>query len=288
MFKQNRRQMLSVVERVVENLSQNKKKNIEGQLGFFETMNKSEEEEVEFPNLEEFPRPKLLAMEKEIVKMYISGHPLLDYSKQIESPTVNKIADIYAKHSGSSGNKAERVKVKAVISSVKLKITKNNTTMAFLKVEDLTGAIEVIVFPKILSEYSSYIREENLVTIRGTIKFEDEGDLKIICDSISSIEEDSDSENEKNSPENLNPKKEKADNIKRDGLYLKIKNDSCEIYNRAKVLLSIFEGTTPVYIFFEDEKTLKLAPRKMWVQLNDVLVKELKNQIGEKNVAVKI
>lgn len=306
MFKQNRRQMLSVVERVVEDLSQNKKKNIEGQLGFFGLMNEDEGQEIDFPNLEEFPRTKLLAMEKEIIRMYISGHPLLDYSEQIESPTINKIVDICSAHSEYGYENKTKVKIIAVISSVKLKATKNNTTMAFLKLEDLTGSVEAIVFPNALSEYGRYIKEESIVVVKGTVKSEDEGEIKIICEYISSIEDykgknsdikntrsqnlnDTGKENEREDGEGdkKEEKKENSEKKKRNGLYLKIENNSCEKYKKATLLLSIFEGSTPVYIFFEDQKSLKLAPRKMWVQLNDVLVNELKNQIGEKNVAVK-
>ena len=288
MFKRNRRQMLSVVEKVVEDLSKNKKKNIEGQIGFFQNIDSGEDDEIDFPSLDEFPRNTLLAMEKEIVKMYISGHPLLDYFSHIDKRTVNKVADIFSENSDS--NRQNRVKIKVVISSVKLKITKNNSTMAFLKVEDLTGTIEVIVFPKVFSEYNKYIHEENLVTIRGVVKSEDEGECRIICDKISDIDEDENEEKiekkEKNL-ENETKNKEKLAKGNRNGLYLKLESENSEEYKKSTLLLSIFEGTTPVYMFFEDKKSLKLTPRSMWVHLNDVLVNELKNQIGEKNVAIK-
>lgn len=299
-FKQNRRQMLSVVESVMEEISEHKKKNIEGQIGFFEGIGGNEAEEIDFPNLEEFPRNKLLAMEKEIIRMYISGHPLLDYSKEIESPTVDKIADIYSMPEKYGNSSNPKVKIIAVISSVKLKITKNNDTMAFLKLEDLTGSIEVVVFSRTLSEFSKYVKEENVVVLRGNVRFEDEGELRIICQNISSIEEDEflNSENDiktenpnlklkNNLCEKYDTEKPKKESNKRNGLYLKLKNNLCEEYHKATLLLSIFEGPTPVYIFFEDQQSLKLAPRKMWIQMNDVLIKELKNQIGEKNVAVK-
>lgn len=299
-FKQNRRQMLSVVESVMEEISEHKKKNIEGQIGFFEGIGGNESEEIDFPDLEEFPRNKLLAMEKEIIRMYISGHPLLDYSKEIESPTVDKIADIYSMPEKYGNSSNPQVKIIAVISSVKLKITKNNDTMAFLKLEDLTGSIEVVVFSRTLSEFSKYVKEENVVVLRGNVRFEDEGELRIICQNISSIEEDEflNSENDiktenpnlklkNNLCEKYDTEKPKKESHKRNGLYLKLKNNLCEEYHKATLLLSIFEGSTPVYIFFEDQRSLKLAPRKMWIQMNDVLIKELKNQIGEKNVAVK-
>lgn len=281
-FKQNRRQMLSVVENVMAEISENKKKNIEGQIGFFEVVSEDKAEEIDFPDLEEFPRTKLLAMEREIIRMYISGHPLLDYSKAIENRTVDKIADIYSVPEKYGNSAKTRVKIIAVISSVKLKVTKNNDTMAFLKLEDLTGTMEAVVFARTLSEFGKYIKEENVVVVRGDIRFEDEGELRIICQHVSPIEDEV-----VNSGTNLKLEKRKEENNKRKGLYLRLKSNSCEEYNKASLLLSIFEGSTPVYMFFEDQQSLKLAPRKMWVQLNEVLVNELKNQIGEKNVAVK-
>ncbi len=279
MFGQNRRQMLAVADKVINDLSSKKKKNLEGQIGFFDTVGICDNQEIDFPAVEEFPRAQLLSMEKEIVRMYISGHPLLEYNKLTEKNDVNKISDILEKFNHSS-NTGRRVKLIAVISSVKLKVTKSNATMAFLKVEDLTGTVEVIAFPRVLSECGKYIREENVVAIRGSIKSEDEGDVKIICEQVCHVSE----ENSLADADRPNKPAVKSD---RSGLYIRVKNNSCELYNVSVLLLSIFEGSTPVYMFFEDEKRLKLAPRKLWVQLNDVLIKELRNRVGEKNVAVK-
>lgn len=280
MFPQNRRQMLSVVENVINKLSNDKKNNIDGQVGFFDIMSRddSKNEDITFPDIEEFPMEQLLSMEKEIVRMYISGHPLDKYLNQVEDSSVSKISNIFEKASSRLFKSSIRVKIIAVVSSVKLKITKSNTTMAFLQAEDLTGIIDVIIFPNVLSKYTAYVREGNVVIIRGIVKSEDEGESSIVCESIVDINEEKNYNNEERAIVKGN---------KRPGLYIKLKNESCSLYEKTMTLLSIFEGSTPVYIFFEEEKKLKLAPRKTWVQLNDVLIEELKNQIGENNVAVK-
>lgn len=278
-FPQNRRQMLSVVEKVINDLSSDQKKNLEGQIGFFDNFLNSEdrtkEYDIDFPDVQEFPMNQLLAMEKEIIRIYASGHPLLEYSEKIKDINYNNISDILDKYKNQSSSSNSRVKIVSVISGVNLKITKNNTTMAFLKAEDLTGVINVIVFPKVLSQYNHYIKEENVVIIGGTIKSEDEGEVKIVCEYIQDL-------NASKSEMSVN-----YGNNKKNGLYIKVSSCMSREYEKIQLLLSIFEGPTPVYVYFEDEKSLKLSPKKMWVKINDVLINELKNCIGDKNVVIK-
>lgn len=282
-FGQNRRQMLMVHEKVVNNLANNNKKNLEGQIGFFDFTG-TQDEAIEFPKVEEFPLRQLLSMEKEIISMYVSGHPLSEYDDKLRKIAHNKISNLISVCKAENRDFSEnKVTLIAVISEVKLKITKNNTTMAFLKVEDLTGSIDVIVFPKAFATSAAYIKQESAVVIVGTVKSESEGEIKIVCDYIKNIE-DFTPLSDKNSGE---AKKQNSSPNNETKLYIRVKNSSCREYERAKLLISIFGGSTPVYIYFEEEKALKLSSRKMWVQLNEPLVNELKNQIGEKNVVIK-
>ncbi len=269
----NRRQMLSVIDDVLNDLSSNKKRNLEGQIGFFDNSANSNYG-IEFPNVEEFTTEQLMAMEKDVVRMYISSHPVLKYRDIIESNNIDQIGNIINREYDSKYVDGKKIEIIGVISSVLIKTTKNNSNMAFIRIEDLTSTMEIVVFPGILSEYSNYIREGNVVRIYGIIKSEDEGNIRIICQRISN-------------PEISNLSNESSENSNRNGLYIKVKNKDCNDYKTVKLLLSIFEGSTPVYFFFEDNKSLNLAPKNMWIDLNDVLVKELKFRIGEKNVIVK-
>ena len=275
----NRRQMLKVLDNIFESLHTERKNNLEGQIGFFDTMNKEEEMSIEIPNLEEFPQEELLKMEKEITGLYLSGHPLKEFSKLIMSGNYAKIVDIISisKEENPKYKDGDRVKILAIISDVKLKTSKNNNTFAYVNIEDMYGAMEMMVFSSVLEKSSFLLMAGNIVEIHARISVREDEETKLICEEIVSAP-------------SLNEAKiyaEKNKPVKNPGLYIRVKNENCFEYERALLLLSIFEGNTPVYIFLEDEKKLILAPRKLWISKNDVLIKELKNKIGDRNVAVK-
>lgn len=275
----NRRQMLKVLDNIFESLHTERKNNLEGQIGFFDTMNKEEEMSIEIPNLEEFPQEELLKMEKEITGLYLSGHPLKEFSKLIMSGNYAKIVDIISipKEENPKYKDGDRVKILAIISDVKLKTSKNNNTFAYVNIEDMYGAMEMMVFSSVLEKSSFLLMAGNIVEIHARISVREDEETKLICEEIVSAPSLSETkiDVEKNKP------------VKNPGLYIRVKNENCFEYERALLLLSIFEGNTPVYIFLEDEKKLILAPRKLWISKNDVLIRELKNKIGDKNVAVK-
>lgn len=275
----NRRQMLKVLDNIFESLHTERKNNLEGQIGFFDTMNKEEEMSIEIPNLEEFPQEELLKMEKEITGLYLSGHPLKEFSKLIMGGNYAKIVDIISipKEENPKYKDGDRVKILAIISDVKLKTSKNNNTFAYVNIEDMYGAMEMMVFSSVLEKSSFLLMAGNIVEIHARISVREDEETKLICEEIVSAPSLSETkiDAEKNKP------------VKNPGLYIRVKNENCFEYERALLLLSIFEGNTPVYIFLEDEKKLILAPRKLWISKNDVLIRELKNKIGDRNVAVK-
>lgn len=274
----NRRQMLRVLDNIFDSLHTERKNNLEGQIGFFDTMSK-EEVSIELPNLEEFPQEELLKMEKEITGLYLSGHPLKEFSKLITGGTYAPICDIVAisKEENPKYKDGDRVKILAIISDVKLKTSKNNNTFAYVNIEDMYGAMEMMVFSSVLEKSSFLLMAGNIVEIHARISVREDEETKLICEEIVSAP------SLKNEKTNVSANKP----VKNPGLYIRVKNENCFEYERALLLLSIFEGNTPVYIFLEDEKKLILAPRKLWVSKNDVLIRELKNKIGDRNVAVK-
>lgn len=275
----NRRQMLKVLDNIFESLHTERKNNLEGQIGFFDTMNKEEEMSIEIPNLEEFPQEELLKMEKEITGLYLSGHPLKEFSKLIMSGNYAQIVDIISisKEENPKYKDGDRVKILAIISDVKLKTSKNNNPFAYVNIEDMYGVMEMMVFSSVLEKSSFLLMAGNIVEIHARISVKEDEETKLICEEIVSAPSLNEAkiDAEKNKP------------VKNPGLYIRVKNENCFEYERALLLLSIFEGNTPVYIFLEDEKKLILAPRKLWISKNEVLIRELKNKIGDRNVAVK-
>ena len=275
----NRRQMLKVLDNIFESLHTERKNNLEGQIGFFDTMQSDKEISIEDPNLEEFPLEELLKMEKEITGLYLSGHPLKEFSKLVTSNNYAKIGDIVSvsKEEFPKFKDSDRVKILAIISDVKLKTSKNNNTFAYVNIEDMYGAMEMMVFNSVLEKNSFLLMRGNIVEIHARVSVREDEEPKLICEEIISPPNMCDSKIDK----------KLAKPVKNPGLYIKVKNENCFEYERALLLLSIFEGNTPVYIFLEDEKRLILAPRKLWVSKNDVLIGELKNKIGDRNVVIK-
>lgn len=279
----NRRQMLTVLDGIFEGLLAEKRNNIEGQIGFFDTMQTAQDRApIKMPDLAEFSQTELLKMEKEITGLYLSGHPLSEFAGIIKSQHYAKISDIVncAREEAPKYKDGDRIKILAIISEVKLKTSKNNNTFAYVSIEDMYGAMEMMVFGSVLEKSSFLLREGNIVELRARISVREDEAPKLMCDEVLEAPKLSEIGEESGQQETQKP-------TKNPGLYIKVKSKASEEYERAMLLLSIFEGGTPVYIFLEDEKKLVQAPRKLWIAKNDVLIEELKNKIGERNVVLR-
>lgn len=276
-IQKNRRQMLMVLDDIFEGLAAEKKNNIDGQIGFFDTIDK--EVSIEMPKVNEFSKEELLKMEKDITGLYLSGHPLSGFSEFINFQNYAKIGEIIsvAKGENYKYKDGDKIKILAIISDVKLKTSKNNNAFAKVVIEDMYGTMEMMVFGTVLERSSFLLMNGNIVEIHARVSLREDEEPRLICDEILP---------EPNINKIINESK-KPKSTKNSGLYLKVKNKNCFEYERAILLLSIFEGNTPVYIFFEDENKLVLSPRKLWISENDTLIKELKNKLGEKNVVLK-
>ena len=176
----------------------------------------------------------------------------------------------------------KKVDVFAIISKIKQKKKKNGQQMAFADIEDKYGAVEMIVFPNTLAEFGGLLQEGSILRISGTISSRDEDDRKIICSSLQTA------------PKNLSaiksssesPRREEKKKTKKKGLYLRIPDKTCDGYTRAMQIVEIFDGTTPLYIYFTNSGTLWQTPSNMWIDPNPTMLRELKKRIGDKNVAL--
>lgn len=296
---ESRNQMLSSIDMVMADLDRKNNGFIEGQMGIFDLIaGESERPRVELAKVKELPVEQLLAMEKEVTELYLSGHPMAQFSVTAEKLSTDKMGDILSmcedKLSGSSDGK--RVNVLALVSSVKTKMTKGNDMMAFVQLEDVTGRMEMLVFPRIFTEYRALLNEGSVIFVRGRLSVRDDDDEqgaadepKIICEQIFNLESVEkrmlQHGNKSTAHENHADKPKTAS--KNPGLYLKVTSFECDELEKAKKVLRIFDGATAVYVYSTDDKILRLAPRELCVFLNDVMVKELKNILGEENVVIK-
>lgn len=294
----NRRQMLNSLDSLIDSLARNHRDNLVGQLDLFGMNTESEEPAYQMKPMEEFGENERLKLEKEVIGLYLTGHPIAEYenaSKVLKADLINNILDGSAYYTDG-----KRVKIIAIISEIRTKVTKNNAMMAFVTLEDKFGSIEMLVFPKILMEYNTLIKEGKVILAECTVSIKEDEETKLLCNKIYPAPK-TDAEiaaftSVINSEQNQCEHKEKpSQNVKHDtkaksdksGLYLRFRNQECNEFVRAKQVLNIFDGSTPVYFYFEDTKKLLRVPRNMWVDINDVMIKELKRRIGDSNVAIK-
>ena len=276
----NRREMLSGARQILDGIETERRSNLEGQLSFFGGDDGKDDTSFDLPKLSEFTIHELLSMEKEVAGMYLSGHPLTEYEPYINSVKCDKIADILDNSSVYDGKK---VRVIALIDRVKTKTTKNNTVMAFVSLEDITGGMEMLVFPQTLSEYGSLVYEGNAVEIYASVNGKEDEEPKLLCDRLRlSPKVAQPGVNTKN---NSTGTKQAGQGVQR--MYLKLPSKDSEECGYARKLMAVFDGTSPVSLYYEDTKTYEHLPYQNNVYLNDVMINELKRVLGDSAVVVK-
>lgn len=287
----NRRQLLAVSKTVLDDLDYESKHNMGGQISFFDLGGEVEKtsSEPQIPDMEEFPKNELLHMENEIAGMYLSGHPMDDYTEFSRIIKADRTGEIISNESGLYFD-GKKVSLVCIVSKVKTQLTKNNKMMAFVNIEDRYGSMEAVVFPNVYEKYALYLSDGNAILIRGTLNFKENEEPKLICDLIEKARSNEECKNNSfavNAGRQPQNSIKKPVNAKPSALYLRIDDLNTELYNKAKRVLDIFEGSTPVIFYLTNSGRKVKAPSSMWVTLNDVMIKELKFQLGDKNVAAK-
>jgi len=282
-----RSRLMAVYEKMIDGIQMRKKRNLDGQLSIFDFSVQNEEKEdaliEEYPDIKEYPQKTLLSMEKEMLGLYISGHPLGEYEDELKSSVTLFSTDLRVGtdesevESGFDKDKEIRdgalVTIGGIITDKKTKTTKSNNLMAFVTLEDLYGSMEVIVFPPILRKYSDLLVEDNVVLINGRVSVKEEEQPKIICDEVRLLR--------------MNNEKMNATKAKTPKLYIRISNsEDKEAIDSLMSTLKFFNGQTPVCLYYEKENAVKVVGKDYWVFLNDSLLNELRERFGNDNVKV--
>ncbi|WP_040306240.1 DNA polymerase III subunit alpha [Caloramator australicus] len=263
--------LMNNYEKVIDSILSEKKQVIDGQIGFFqkELVNLKKDD---FEDIKEFDKKYLLAMEKEMLGLYISGHPLQDLEKQLELLTNTKISEIYSisaedhDHIDVKVEDGQRVVIGGIITNISIKSTRNNEIMAFIKIEDMNGTIEVLVFPKTYQKCSKIIMEDNIVIVKGRVSIKEEEQPKIIAEEIEQL---------RGYEKTINK------------LYIRLDDKEWKKQiERIKPEIIKFKGLTPIYIVLKDSKKILMASRELWVEVNDELIGILKSEFGEDNIKV--
>lgn len=188
-FEQTRSTLLASFEGIIDTINDTSRKTMQGQVTMFDLGN-TEDEKIEsmkysFTTLKEFDEKELLSMEKEMLGIYISGHPLDKIKESIQKvSTINTLQMLQMSEDGSLSEDGKQVKYIGIINSVKKKYTKRNTLMAFMTVEDLYGSTEIIVFDSCYSKAQNILLDENIVLIDGRLSIREDEPVKIVANSI--------------------------------------------------------------------------------------------------------
>lgn len=261
-----RKQFMGVFVQMMDSQQHNKKNNLAGQMSLFDLVSEEEKSdfEIRLPDVGEYSKELLLGFEKEVLGIYISGHPLEEYEQTWRKHITRTTADFMMDEETGEMNvrDQERVTVGGMIAEKKIKYTKNDKIMAFLTLEDLVGSIEVLVFPKVYEQESAKLTEENKVFVKGRVSAEEDRDGKLICESIQAF-----------------------DDIRKT---LWIKFPTKQEYEAAeKQLLEILaesDGNDGVVIYVENPKAKKALPPNRNVRADQDLIARLGGLYGEGNI----
>lgn len=309
-----RKQFMSVYVQIQDRIVKDKKNNLVGQISLFDIADESQKEEfdIRMPQVGEYPEEMKLAFEKEVLGVYLSGHPLGGYQELLQKYATNVTADFILEEETQSVRVKDRAKavIGGMISNKTIRYTKTNQIMAILELEDLVGTMEILVFSREYEKYGALLQEDAKIFVRGYVKVEDEKNAKLICEQIVSFEEavqTKDTPFEKgrqtggwsragygmgrtaDGEGTAQTSSSKKQTKVPDGLWIQFP-DAESYYAREKELLDAIafsDGNDAVVIFIKNPRGIKVLPPNRCVQADGELVKRLEKLFGEGNVQIK-
>ena len=263
-----RKQMVIVSASLIDQAAQQKKNSLAGQMSLFDLVSDDvkKEYQIHYPDVGEYSKEELLGYEKEVLGIYLSGHPMEEYMAKWKKNVTASAGDfLLDEETGETKAKDnEKVIVGGMISEKTVKYTRNNQAMAFITIEDITGTVEVIIFPKIYERFSAFLNEDAKVFVTGRAQIDDERDGKIICDRIIPFE----------------------DVQKELWLQFHTKEEYDQKEAELFELLHDSDGSDEVVIYVANPKLLKRLGKNRIIRINTELVNNLTKFLGENNVKV--
>ena len=263
-----RKQFMAIYLQILEHVNQEKKYAMTGQMTLFDLVDDEQksEFEIKLPNVGEYSKENKLAFEKEVLGIYISGHPLEEYEEKWRRNISATTADFQPDEETGRTKVHDGVKeiIGGMITERTVKATKTNQMMAFITIEDLFGTVEVVVFPRDYEKNREYLEIDQKVFVRGRVSEEDEKASKLICEKVIPFEQ---------------TKKE---------LWIQFPDKSSYLENEQIVYgyLADSEGDDTVVIYCQAERAVKRLPRNKNIQINPQVLSRLMNHFGEKRVKV--
>ena len=264
----NRRQKMLVYQKISDNISQEKKNSLAGQMSLFDLVSEEDKKEFEIrmPDVEEFGKEELLGYEKEVLGIYLSGHPLENYRGMMEKTISAKTSDFQQDEETNLPKvmDGQKVIIGGMITDKTIKYTKNNKVMAFLTVEDLVGTVEVVVFPRDYEKSQQFLNEEGRVFIQGRVSAEDDRASKLILEKIRPF-----------------------DNMPRE-IWIQFDNKESYTQQSQELLADLRRspGDSAVVIYLKDVKAIKKLPVGYHAQIQDSWLNYMYEKYGKTNVKV--
>lgn len=261
----NRREMMLNLGVLLSDIEQNRRRNVDGQIGLFDLGNKTEDVSSALRHSEEFPESELLGYEKDLLGVYLSGHPMAQYSELAKREGCARVVDLNAaaRDETSLLKDNSTVKLLVIFNDIKKKITKRNDTMAFITAEDTTASIELIVFPKTYERSLSLMLPGTVAEVRGRLSLNENEAAKVVVEEIKPC-----------------PQAKK----KKRGLFLRFESQNSPATYKCNEFLSAHKGDMPVYFYFKD--TGKYRQMDYTADVNNLLYSNLVGVIGKENVVV--
>ncbi|MDY3716550.1 MAG: DNA polymerase III subunit alpha [Blautia sp.] len=264
----NRRQKMMVYVQILDAVNQEKKNAMTGQMSLFDLVSAEEREayEIRMPDVEEYTREAKLAFEKEVLGVYITGHPLEEYEERWRKNITAVTSDFVPDEETGVPKVIDgaKVTVGGMIINKTIKYTKTNKVMAFLTLEDLVGTVEIVVFPRDYEKNSAMMNVDDKVFVRGRVNAEDDKASKLICETIDSF-----------------------DDVPRE---LWVQFDTKEAFlaqeNEFYELLKDSDGKDPVVVYIRSPKAIKRLGQEKTVKADQTLIGKLYEKYGQANVKV--
>ena len=274
-FGYNRSELLAVYDKMMDGIAASRRKNLEGQLGLFSMiLGREKTQTIQIPRKPELPRAELMAMEKETTGIYLSGHPMDDYRAYLKNTHVVPISDLTSEESRYEDDQI--VSIAGIVQTIKMKMTRTNTQMAYVTVEDDTAAIELIVFNNVINEHGGYLRENEPVVITGRLSIREDKGPQIVVNRARPMSDYSDPD--KRAILGIDEQQKLSGT-----LYLRLPTEEGKLYPKIRAILNMFPGGDSAVLFFADTR----VRRGTRCQLHPLMLSELRNVLGEANVVLK-
>lgn len=275
-----RKSLISVAGTILDSMSSQKRNNVDGQMDLFGMDEEISGSGVPIPDAGEFVTSDIMALEKEVTGIYISGHPMDEYRELIKALGITPIGLIMGDFAQEDGpttfHDGQYVDVAGIIESFKTRTTKNNTLMSYIQLEDDTGAMELIAFQKALDQGGQHIVNNNIICVRGRLSVRDENEPQLMVDSIRPLSAE-------DMPKAASAQKAEVQQKKEKTLWVKIPSESDPVYEHIKKLMTMFPGREPMIIYCESERK-RIGTKCV---IHPALIEELNEILGQNNVVVK-